>query len=280
MTTKNSLAVIAQNTGTTEEEITDVLRGMIVSAKNQHGAQATNAELAVITGVCATYGLNPLVKECAAFISGGKLQIVVMIDGWYKLVNRQPDYDGVEFEEHFNDKGDMVSTTCKMYLKTRGRPVCVTEHMTECRDSKSTVWQKWPARMLRHKAFIQAARMAFGISEVVDDDEAARITSSRQEKDITPASTAPAIDWQAVNDTLAECADLDTLKGVAGSLRREMEINGTWAQHKDHMILLHAEHKERIGKAYSNQSRAQVMDGEVVDAEFTEPVDIDFGDSE
>lgn len=272
-----ALTVIAQNTGTTEEEITDVLRGMIVSAKNQHGAQATNAELAVITGVCATYGLNPLVKECAAFISGGKLQIVVMIDGWYKLVNRQPDYDGVEFEEHFNDKGDLVSTTCKMYLKTRGRPVCVTEHMTECRDSKSTVWQKWPARMLRHKAFIQAARMAFGISEVVDDDEAARITGSRAEKDITPASSAPAIDWQAINDMMAECADLDTLKGVAGGLRREMEINGTWAQHKDHMILLHAEHKERIEKAYNQPVE---LTGEVVDAEFTESADVDFGDGE
>ena len=268
-----ALSVIAQNTGTTEEEITEVLRGMIVSAKNQHGAQASNAELAVITGVCATYGLNPLVKECAAFISGGKLQIVVMIDGWYKLVNRQPDYDGVEFEDHFSDKGDLVSTTCKMYLKTRGRPVCVTEYLAECRDPKSSVWQKWPARMLRHKAFIQAARMAFGISEVVDDDEAARITGSRTEKDITPASTAPSIDWQAINDMMAECADLETLKGVAGSLRREMEINGTWAQHKDHMILLHAEHKDRIEKAYSQPVE---LTGEVVDAEYE---DVDFGDS-
>ena len=272
-----ALSVIAQNTGTTEEEITEVLRGMIVSAKNQHNAQATNAELAVITGVCATYGLNPLVKECAAFISGGKLQIVVMIDGWYKLVNRQPDYDGVEFEDHFNDKGDLVSTTCKMYLKTRGRPVCVTEYLTECRDPKSSVWQKWPARMLRHKAFIQAARMAFGISEVVDDDEAARITGARQEKDITPTSTAPAIDWQAINDMMAECADLDTLKGVAGGLRREMEINGTWAQHKDHMILLHAEHKERIEKAYNQPVE---LTGEVVDAVYTDSSDVDFGDGE
>jgi len=72
---------------------------------------------------------------------------------------------------------------------------------------------------------------------------------------------------------MAECADLDTLKGVAGSLRREMEINGTWAQHKDHMILLHAEHKERIEKAYSQPVE---LTGEVVDAEFT---DVDFGDS-
>ena len=51
----NALAVIAQNTGASVEDITDVLRGMIVSAKNQHGAQATNAELAVVAGVCSTY---------------------------------------------------------------------------------------------------------------------------------------------------------------------------------------------------------------------------------
>ena len=109
---------------------------------------------------------------------------------------------------------------------------------------------------------------------MIDDDEAARITGARHEKDITPANTAPSIDWQAINDMMAECADLDTLKGVAGSLRREMEINGTWAQHKDHMILLHAEHKERIEKAYNEPVE---LTGEVVDAEFT---DVDFGDGE
>lgn len=108
---------------------------------------------------------------------------------------------------------------------------------------------------------------------MIDDDEAARITGSRAEKDITPASSSPAIDWQAINDMMAECADLDTLKGVAGSLRREMEINGTWAQHKDHMILLHAEHKERIEKAYSQPVE---LTGEVVDAVYTDSSDVDF----
>ena len=138
----NALAVIAQNTGASVEDITDVLRGMIVSAKNQHGAQATNAELAIVTGVCATYGLNPLVKECAAFVSGGKLSVVVMVDGWYKLVNRRPEFDGVEFSDKFDDKGNLASITCRMFIKGRERPVCVTEYMSECRDPKSSVWTK------------------------------------------------------------------------------------------------------------------------------------------
>ena len=79
-----ALQVIANNTGSTPEEIKDVLKGMIVSAKNQHGSVATDAELTIVSSVCAKYDLNPLVKECAAFISGGKLQMIVMIDGWYR----------------------------------------------------------------------------------------------------------------------------------------------------------------------------------------------------
>ena len=269
-----AMQILSNSMGVSQDEVADVIKGMIISSKNQHGATATNAELAIVSSVCAKYDLNPLVSECAAFVSGGKLSVVVMIQGWYRIVNRQPEFDGVEFEDNFDGSGAIVSTTCIMYLKNRSRPVKVTEYYAECKQDRSDVWKKYPLRMLRHKAYIQCAKMAFGLSEILDDDEAARITGSRQEKDITTASTAPSIDWQAINDMMAECADLDTLKGVAGGLRREMEINGTWAQHKDHMILLHAEHKERIEKAYNQPVE---LYGEVVDAEFT---DVDFGNGE
>ena len=263
----NALAVIAQNTGASVEDITDVLRGMIVSAKNQHGAQATNAELAIVTGVCATYGLNPLVKECAAFVSGGKLSVVVMVDGWYKMVNRRPEFDGVEFDDKFDDKGVLVSITCRMFIKGRERPVCVTEYMAECRDPKSSVWTKWPARMLRHKAYIQCARMAFGISEVIDDDEASRITANSQsgsrEKDITPATKA--IDWDAIKADMAECGDEASLNAVCIELRSRLEADGQWAQAKATCILMKSEHQARI-QSYAAQ--ADDADGEAMEGEF------------
>ena len=261
----NALAVIAQNTGASVEDITDVLRGMIVSAKNQHGAQATNAELAIVTGVCATYGLNPLVKECAAFVSGGKLSVVVMVDGWYKMVNRRPEFDGVEFDDKFDDKGNLASITCRMFIKGRERPVCVTEYMAECRDPKSSVWQKWPGRMLRHKAYIQCARMAFGISEVIDDDEASRIAAnSPREKDITPA--AKAIDWDAIKADMAECGDEESLNAVCVELRRQLEADGQWAQAKATCILMKSEHQARI-QSYAAQADAvqvEALEGELV----------------
>lgn len=263
----NAIAVIAQNTGASVEDITDVLRGMIVSAKNQHGAQATNAELAIVTGVCATYGLNPLVKECAAFVSGGKLSVVVMVDGWYKMVNRRPEFDGVEFDDKFDDKGNLLSITCRMFIKGRERPVCVTEYMSECRDPKSSVWTKWPARMLRHKAYIQCARMAFGISEVIDDDEASRITANSQsgsrEKDITPATKA--IDWDAIKADMAECGDEASLNAVCIELRSRLEADGQWAQAKATCILMKSEHQARI-QSYAAQ--ADAAQGEALEGEF------------
>ena len=274
MTAKNSLAVIAQNTGTTQEEIKEVLSGMIISAKAQHGSKATDAELAVVSGVCAKFGLNPLVREAHAFISGGKLQVMIGLDGWIKIMVRQDSYDGHEQIENFDDNGELISVTTKIYVKGRKYPTPHTEWMKEAFVPTSPAWKKYPFRMLAGKSLGQCIRKAFGISEILDDDEAARITGSRTEKDITPASTTPAIDWQAINDMMSECADLDTLKGVAGGLRREMEINGTWAQHKDNMILLHAEHKERIEKAYREPV---VQQAGIEDAEYT---DVDFGDSE
>lgn len=277
-----ALALIASSTGVTAEEVKEVLRGMIVSGKQQHNATATDAEMTVVSSIFAKYDLNPFVREGHAFVSGGKLQVIIGLDGWLKIANRDPNFDGYEQIENFDEKGELISVTTKIYVKGRKYPTPHTEWMKEAFVPTSPAWKKYPFRMLAGKSLGQCIRKAFGISEILDDDEAARITCSRQEKDITPTST-PSIDWQAINDMMAECADLDTLKGVAGGLRREMEINGTWAQHKDHMILLHAEHKERIEKAYSQQSQAQaqaqaqVMDGEVVDAEFT---DVDFGDSE
>ena len=269
----NAMIELARNTGATVEEMTDVIKGMIISGKAQHGAIATNAEIMVVSSVCAKFGLNPLVREAHAFVSGGKLQVMIGLDGWLKIANRDPNFDGYEQIESFDEKGELISVTTKIYVKGRKYPTPHTEWMKEAFVPTSPAWKKYPFRMLAGKSLGQCIRKAFGISEILDDDEAARITGARQEKDITPASAAPAIDWQAINDVMAESADLDTLKGVAGSLRREMEINGTWAQHKDHMILLHAEHKERIEKAYSELVE---LDVEVVDAEFT---DVDFGDS-
>lgn len=271
----NALTLVAERTGASVEDITEVLKGMIISAKNQHGSVATNAEMAIVSGVCATYGLNPLVKECAAFISGGKLQIVVMVDGWYKMINRQPDFDGVEFDDKTDDKGDLISITCRMFIKGRSRPVEVTEYMKECKDPKSSVWTKWPGRMLRHKAYIQAARMAFGISEIIDNDEAERM-GVKGEREVTQAPLAPKADYTAIEAAMAECGDHEGLNEVCAGIRTEMEKLAIWDTEKVVLAGMKATHKARIDSYTPVSSASEFDEPEVTTASVTEDDDVPF----
>lgn len=139
--------------------------------------------------VAKEYRLNPLTKEIYAFPGkGGSIQPIVSIDGWMRMINNHPDFDGMEFVDNLED-GKLVSITCKMFRKDRAHPISVTEYMAECKRGTDT-WNKWPARMLRHKAAIQAARYAFGFSGIYDEDEAARMVEAKSVVDVTPA-TAP-----------------------------------------------------------------------------------------
>jgi hypothetical protein len=103
---------------------------------------------------------------------------VIPIDGWIKLVNRQKDYDGVELIDNLDEGGNLISVTAKFYIKSRSHPLEITEYMDECQDKNKPAWLKWPKRMLRHKAYIQGARYAFGFSGIYDEDEARRIVEA------------------------------------------------------------------------------------------------------
>lgn len=133
----------------------------------------SNEELLALCVVANSYGLNPMLKELYAFPGkNGGIVPMVPIDGWTRIVNRQENYDGVEFAFVDDPEGKVYSCTCTLFIKGRGRPVTVTEFFSEC-YRKTEPWNGMPRRMLRHKAFIQAARLAFGFSGIHDEDETA-----------------------------------------------------------------------------------------------------------
>ena len=153
------------------------------------GKQPSDAQFALFVSTANKFKLNPLAKEIYAFpTKGGGIQPIVSIDGWLKIINTHPDFDGMEHEDIITD-GKLFAIKCSMYKKNTTRPVVITEYMSECERPTDT-WKKWPARMLRHKATIQAGRYAFGISGIIDPDEAERFEDAgavvRETKDITP----------------------------------------------------------------------------------------------
>lgn len=147
--------------------------------------QVNDAQMTALLVIANQYGLNPWTKEIYAFPDKGAIVPVVGVDGWARIINSHPQFDGMEFEQ--NDE----QCTCIMYRKDRARPVKVTEYMVECKRANVGPWQSHPRRMLRHKAMIQCARLAFGFGGIYDHDEAERIT----ERDMGAAevvSTRPA----------------------------------------------------------------------------------------
>lgn len=134
--------------------------------------------------VANQYGLNPWTKEIYAFPdSQNGIVPVVGVDGWSRIINSDPNFDGMDFEQ------DEESCTCRIYRKDRGHPIAVTEYMSECKRANAKPWQTHPKRMLRHKAMIQCARLAFGFVGIYDEDEAQRIVAP--EKDMGAAEREP-----------------------------------------------------------------------------------------
>lgn len=121
------------------------------------------------------YELNPLTKEIYAFpAKGGGITPIVGYDGWVRLMNSHPQADGIDLKDNHDASGRLVSCTARVHRKDRSHPVEVTEHLAECIRSTEP-WSKWPSRMLRNKATIQAIRLAFGFAGIYDPDEAERM---------------------------------------------------------------------------------------------------------
>lgn len=132
--------------------------------------QVTDAQMTALMIVANQYGLNPWTKEIYAFPDKNNgIVPVVGVDGWARIINSHSAFDGMDFEQ--NDE----SCTCIIYRKDRSHPTRVTEWMAECRRTGVGPWTSHPYRMLRHKAMIQCARLAFGFVGIYEQDEAERI---------------------------------------------------------------------------------------------------------
>lgn len=159
----SSLQILAHRLNADPEKLLSTLKSTVFKG-------ATNEEIMVLTVVANEYGLNPLIKELYAFPgkSGGIVPIV-SIDGWIRITNDHPQMDGLTTEHHHDDGGKLISCTCRIHRKDRQHPIVATEYLTECK--RNTEPWKMEHRMLRHKAIIQCARIAFGFSGIHDEDE-------------------------------------------------------------------------------------------------------------
>ena len=164
----SALTIMASRLGCEPEKLLETLKATAFKSDKP----VTNEQMLALVVVSNQYKLNPFTKEIYAFpdSKSGGIVPVVGVDGWARIVNEHPQFDGVEFVM----AADGSECTCMIHRKDRGHPVEITEYMSEC-NRKTQPWAVSPKRMLRHKAFIQCARLAFGFAGIYDPDEAERI---------------------------------------------------------------------------------------------------------
>jgi len=143
----------------------------------------TNEQMAALLIVADQHNLNPWLKEIYAFPSRQGIVPIVGLDGWARIINEHPEFDGMEFK--LEGEGDKAAYTCTIYRKDRSHPVSVTEYMAEC-YRPTDPWKTHPLRMLRHKAMIQCARIAFSFAGIYDPDEGERVLAAENAIDVTP----------------------------------------------------------------------------------------------
>nr|DAI54296.1 MAG TPA: RecT protein [Caudoviricetes sp.] len=161
---------------------------------------ATDAQFNALMIVSTQYGLNPFTKEIYAFPDKQNgIVPVVGVDGWSRIINNHPQFDGMEFkysEETTTLAGSNTKAhewvECVIYRKDRSHPIVAREYLDEVYrppfkgkfGEVNGPWQSHTKRMHRHKAMIQTARLAFGFVGIYDEDEAQRIQAPETPKEV------------------------------------------------------------------------------------------------
>lgn len=188
-TSQSLMGRMAEKYGVDHVKLLEILRDTIFTVKKNE-PPFSDTEIAAGLVLAERYDLDPFAREIYLTRSHGKILVIVPIDGWSKIVNKQKNYEGCEFEWLEDDKGKLKACTCTIHRSDRKYPTAIPEYLDECfapkSDSNLDPWRKWPRRMLRHKAFIQAARIAFSLSGIIDPDEADRYVDVETVKSIKP----------------------------------------------------------------------------------------------
>ena len=231
---KSLVVTMATKYGVDADKLLPTLKATAFKIKD---GEATNEQMIALLIVANQYGLNPFTKEIFAFPDKQKGIIpVVGVDGWSRIINENPQFDGMEFaqsEAMVNIDADAKACPewmeCIIYRKDRSHAIKVREYLDEVyrpafkgKDYTSKgPWQTHTKRFLRHKVTIQCARLAFGFAGIYDEDEAARIIEAEV---VSHKITAKSMAEEDVSET--KKADLRLIAEKVDDFMAEGDIVG------------------------------------------------------
>lgn len=198
-----------------------VLFNHIYQMLSNNGKDAKNvSQMDVFTFLvnCKQLNLNPLAKQIYGFVSKGKVVNIISIEGFTEIANRDPNYDGVDFEfgpmvekeltyvknEFVNGQKTAKRVTvtrkvadwikCVIYRKDRSHPVSVTTFFDES-TTGTEPWATKPMQMLQNRALANSVKKAFSINGYLEKeefiDDAPYILAGEPSPSSTPAAVLP-----------------------------------------------------------------------------------------
>lgn len=225
---KSVIARFANNYGVDQSKVLTTLKNTCFKIKD---GEVTNEQMMSLLIVAEQHKLNPFTREIYAFPDKKNgIVPVVGVDGWASIINRKSSFNGMDFNESENmieiDGGKRCPEwiECVIHDKNREHPVKAKEYLDEVyrppfegtgKNGPYKIdgpWQTHTKRMLRHKAMIQCARIAYGFSGIYDLDEAERIIEGQfvPEKEIIDYEIREGLLEQSIIE-IQDILDSDTL---------------------------------------------------------------------
>lgn len=138
---------------------------------------ASDVDKLALSELMKAYNLNPLCKEIYAISYGGRLSVVVGVDGWRRLAHETGRYQSSEVQYGEDEAGEFCRFTVHTTL---GGQFSFTCWLHEFKQSSPT-WNKSPRHMLRIKAEVHCLKAAFGLAGPTEYEVEAEATNAGAE---------------------------------------------------------------------------------------------------
>ena len=156
--------------------------------RNTVAPKASDDELKMFLSIATTYGLDPFLREIWCVDMNGRNVITTGRDGYLKIANRNPNFDGmvsdvVHAGDRFMKEGDnikhvytvsnrgpIVGAYALVYRKDRAHSSYFFAPFSEY-NKGFNAWKQYPSAMIQKVAESMALKRAFSISGLVTEEE-------------------------------------------------------------------------------------------------------------
>jgi len=156
--------------------------------------EATEIDLKHFMYLCKEYDLDPLKKEIYFIRCGGKHVAITSRDGYLKIANLNPCFDGLESDVVYQgdklvkredgslsieygdghlifDKSKLVGAFCSVFRKDRSKATTIFVSIKDYYKKNAPIWEQYTNAMILKVAEAMALKRAFAISGLVTKEE-------------------------------------------------------------------------------------------------------------